>query len=76
MVNYTNVTGQRVVDACVRRRLSLANPGFCLECGAEVEGVDPDARRYECEACGEPAVFGCEELLMDMDLESILAKLP
>lgn len=76
MVDYTNVSGERVVAACVRRRLGLDNPGFCLECGAEVHGVEPDARRYECEACGQPAVFGCEELLKDMDLEEVLRKLP
>lgn len=40
------------------------NAGFCLNCGEEVEGVEPDARRYECEACGEPLVYGAEELLI------------
>lgn len=38
--------------------------GICLNCGAEIYGVEPDAREYECEACGEPRVFGLEELLM------------
>jgi hypothetical protein len=33
-------------------------------CGAEAEGVEPDARRRECESCGEPGVYGAEELLM------------
>ncbi len=76
MVDYENVSGDRVIAACVRRRLSLDNPGFCLECGAEVDGVEPDAQRYKCEVCGEPAVFGCEELLMDMDLDAMLDQLP
>jgi predicted RNA-binding Zn-ribbon protein involved in translation (DUF1610 family) len=76
MVDFMMVSGQRVVDACVRRRLSLDNPGFCLNCGVEVEGVEPDACEYQCEACGEPTVFGCEELLMDMDLEAMLDLLP
>jgi hypothetical protein len=37
--------------------------GFCLACGAEASGVEPDARNYVCEACDEPQVFGAEELL-------------
>ena len=37
--------------------------GFCLACGAEVSGVEPDARERVCEACGEPKVFGAEEML-------------
>mgnify|MGYP001566155748 CR=1 FL=1 len=38
--------------------------GFCIACGAEAGGVEPDARRYECECCGERAVYGAEELLL------------
>lgn len=38
--------------------------GFCLACGAEAYGVEPDARQYECECCGECKVYGAEELLM------------
>jgi hypothetical protein len=37
-----------------------------LACGAEAEGVEPDARRYECECCGEPKVYGAEELVLMM----------
>jgi hypothetical protein len=47
------------------RRQPSDNPGFCLACGAEADGVEPDARDYECEACGDPLVFGCEELLLE-----------
>lgn len=52
--------------ACERRRQSLDNPGFCIACGAEVEGVEPDAREYECECCGEMAVYGAKELLWEV----------
>lgn len=38
--------------------------GFCVACGAEQEGVDPDARRGACEACGKNKVYGAEELLL------------
>jgi predicted amidophosphoribosyltransferase len=58
------ITTKRIVDACERHRKSLDNPGFCVACGADAEGVEPDARRYTCEACGKKAVYGAEELLM------------
>lgn len=38
--------------------------GWCVACGEEAEGVEPDAAHYECESCGERAVFGAEELLV------------
>ncbi len=40
------------------------NKGFCTACGDEAWGVEPDARRYRCKSCGQPAVYGAEELLM------------
>ena len=40
--------------------------GFCLACGDEAYGVEPDARKYECESCGKPKVYGAEELLLMM----------
>jgi hypothetical protein len=44
--------------------LSENNGGYCIECGDEAFGVEPDARRYICESCGERAVYGAEELLV------------
>jgi hypothetical protein len=38
--------------------------GLCTGCGQEAYGVEPDARRYECEYCGLPLVYGVEELLL------------
>ena len=38
--------------------------GFCLACGDEAYGVEPDARKYECESCGKDKVYGAEELLL------------
>lgn len=40
--------------------------GFCLACGAEHYGIEPDARRYECEECDAPKVYGAEEILLMM----------
>jgi hypothetical protein len=57
---HESITEERIVQA-VREDHNL---GFCIECGAEAEGVEPDACEYECEACGTMAVYGAEELLM------------
>lgn len=40
------------------------NSGFCTACGEQAFNVEPDAREYECESCGENAVYGAEELLI------------
>ncbi len=60
------ITTELVMAACERRRASCDDPGFCLACGLEVLGIEPDASGYECESCGEPAVYGCEDLLMEI----------
>jgi hypothetical protein len=52
--------------AAERQQTDLDDPGFCIACGADAEGVEPDARQYECEACGAHAVYGAEELLLMM----------
>ena len=41
-----------------------ASSGYCLACGAKASGVEPDARKYECQKCKAPKVYGAEELLM------------
>ena len=44
--------------------------GICIACGFEQEGVEPDARKYTCRDCGQPKVYGAEELLMMTGLGS------
>ena len=62
---HPSITAERVTEAVERQLTSLENPGFCLACGAEVsEGCEPDAEQYECESCGEHAVYGAEEILI------------
>jgi len=36
--------------------------GFCIACGAEASGVEPDARKYECEECDHCQVYGASEI--------------
>lgn len=64
MKMHKSITVEKVMDACERRMTTLDNPGFCIACGNEQDGCEPDARNYECEACGEKKVFGSDELLL------------
>ena len=63
---HPDVTLDAVAAACERRNTCLDNPGFCIACGCEADGCEPDAERHICEACSEPAVYGAEELLIRM----------
>jgi hypothetical protein len=66
MKMHPDVTIDVVVEAVERQMTTLDNPGFCIKCGNEQDGCEPDARGYECEACGAHAVYGAEELLLIM----------
>jgi len=63
---HASVTADRVADACERYFARLDNPGLCIACGEDADGCEPDARRYECEACGERGVYGAQELAIMM----------
>lgn len=67
-VSYTTKTGLKQfkpsfewIESVVRHD---NNEGFCLACGNEQTGCEPDARRYTCEGCGAAKVYGAEELAM------------
>lgn len=38
--------------------------GWCLACGSERDETEPDAERYECDACGMHHVYGAEQLVL------------
>jgi len=44
--------------------LSESGEGFCISCGESQYGCEPDARKYTCESCGEPKVYGFDELVL------------
>jgi hypothetical protein len=64
MKTHKSITDDRLLDAVERREMCLDNPGFCIACGAEQDGCEPDARKYVCEACGKREVYGAEEILL------------
>ena len=59
---HPSITLDRLVEAVE----SDENTGFCIHCGEQTDGVEPDARKYECEHCGTLSVYGAEELLLYM----------
>lgn len=68
MKMHKSITLERVALAVQRQHTSLDNPGFCKACGHEQDGCEPDARNYECEACGEHKVDGAEELMFALQM--------
>ena len=63
---HETLTKDRIEEAYASSMLDLSSPGFCVDCGEEADGVEPDATKYRCESCGARAVYGAEELLMYM----------
>lgn len=61
---HKSITSKRILEAVERGHTSLDNPGFCIACGEDAEGCEPDAEGYECEHCGKPKVYGAEQLLL------------
>lgn len=39
--------------------------GFCVRCGDETYGVEPDARHYPCLSCDSREVFGAEQIVIE-----------
>lgn len=64
--NGNYIPDSEIIDAAKRQMFGLDNPGFCLNCGAEREGCEPDAQGYECYDCGKHAVAGAETILMGL----------
>jgi hypothetical protein len=63
---HESLTDEVIGEAVEREMTSLDNPGFCLMCGTEADGVEPDACNYTCDCCGAEQVFGAQELLLQI----------
>jgi hypothetical protein len=53
-----------LMQAAEDQMFGMGNSGFCVGCGAERDGCEPDARKYECFDCGENGVYGASELVL------------
>lgn len=69
MKNLPNcIDEEQLLDAADQSIYGLEDKGFCLKCGAIHHGVEPDAEEYLCESCGEHAVMGVEEILIQFTI--------
>jgi hypothetical protein len=53
-----------LMEAAEDCMFGMSNAGFCIACGEESDGCEPDARNYPCDACGKRKVFGAPELIL------------
>ncbi len=53
-----------LIRACEDSMFGLGNAGFCINCGYERGGCEPDAREYPCDECETNTVYGAQELLI------------
>lgn len=61
---HESLTEDVILEAVKAGMFGLENPGFCIACGAERDGCEPDARKYPCEECGRDEVYGAEEIMI------------
>jgi hypothetical protein len=61
---HTSVNLDRVIALAEESMFGMGNPGICIACGEDAEGVESDADGYTCDVCEEPAVYGSEELML------------
>jgi predicted Zn-ribbon and HTH transcriptional regulator len=52
------------LDAAMSESFMGFQEGICHNCGYIQGEVEPDARCYKCEECGEFTVYGIEETLI------------
>ena len=61
---HSSLTVDVILEAAERQMFGTDNPGFCIACGEEADGCEPDAEKYKCECCGKRAVYGAEQLML------------
>jgi hypothetical protein len=64
IVNSVAAIQELSLDRIMEAVESGENLGFCTECGDEVDGVEPDARKHTFPECGVKKVYGASELLI------------
>jgi hypothetical protein len=57
---YVMQSGAVLVNAAGSDR----NIGYCIRCGIECDGIEPDASGYACKECKANGVYGAEQLLL------------
>jgi hypothetical protein len=53
-----------VLAAAQQSMFGTEKIGFCIDCDAEVQVYEGDARENRCECCGGRGVYAAEELML------------
>jgi len=61
---HKSITWERVEEAVEESMFGNSYPGFCLLCGDDADGCEPDAEEYECLSCGAFQVMGAENVMI------------
>ena len=62
---YIARNGAKQYKPSIEYLMSMSdNEGFCVACGETQDGIEPDARKYTCEHCCQPTVYGRDEIVM------------
>jgi len=62
--SYKTKSGLTRFRPVIESRSEMTDAGLCIACGVEAQNVEPDAKQYVCEDCGENKVYGLEELVI------------
>jgi hypothetical protein len=61
---HSSLSFDRVFSAAQDSMFGMGTTGFCLACGSDQEGCEPDMKNGKCEACEERKIMGAEDLLI------------
>ncbi len=61
---HASITTDRLIAAAEESMFGMQSLGFCIACGEEHDGIEPDAERYKCHCCGQCKVYGAEQLVL------------
>lgn len=66
-IKRNETTGRIIAKRFTIRQLEKADEnsdGYCLACGKKHHGIESDARKYTCESCKNPLVYGAGEIAL------------
>ena len=61
---HSSLTFDHVLNAAKDSMFGMGTTGFCLACGSDQEGCEPDMESGKCETCEERKVMGAANLMI------------
>lgn len=60
---HESLTEDVIIEAVEATMFGTANIGFCIHCGCEADGCEPDMEKGFCAGCERREVYGAEQLM-------------